>query len=776
MRSLSRYHLVLATTSFAGLLFEVLLTRYCSVILWNQLVFVAVSVALFGLSCGAVWAHFSERKGKSLAFLSWISFAFSCSVLFSTAVYFLTPVSVYSLRHSGLVFSVCFLLFSWPFVFAGAILSAILNAKRERIGSYYAFDLLGASLACLLFVLLLDLTSAENLVFLIACIGFGNAFLLASGRARSKARLLFLVLCTLSLGAFLSNHALNYFKIHYAKGRKEKASESVRWNSFSRISVVQGPSALDPQYDKIGTGPSFAAGVPEQVFLEIDAFVGMPVTRFDDHDARRLGFLKKNVTSLAYVVKKSPSVFVVGPGGGRDVLAALAFDAAKIKAVELNPIIVNLVRNRFREFSGGLYSGGVKAETVVDEARSYLARHPDRYDVISVLLVDTWASSMNGSLSMAENHLYTLEAFSMYLDKLSPDGILSVTRWIQDPPRQMLRVILLGHHALKQKDPAADPARHFFVAGVAAADHPEQVLGTCLMKKTPFTPEETAALEAYAKENGFRVYASPSGVRDGGFFAWEGRDLKTFVSDYPYDISPTTDNRPFFFMTLKIGDFLKYLRAPHKTDDIKWLLNIALFLIASTGLLAALIALFVLRHRAVRAGFYFSAIGAGFILIENVLIQIFNVFLGYPSYSLLIVLFGLLFSAAVGSWTAEWNPVLRRRGVFRSIVFALCIALVLLACAHQGLLAALYFLPLAAKILATLLVVGLVGFALGQCFPFGTRALCNGNAELFPWVWALNGVASVAGATLAISLSMTLGFSICMVAGALFYLLVLILS
>jgi hypothetical protein len=750
------------------------------VILWNQLVFVAVSICLFGISAGAVWVHRSEKQGRLLEGLPAACFGFGATALASTAVYFLTPLSVYSLRHSGLVFLTCFGLFVWVFVFAGVVISSILNEKKDVIGSFYASDLLGASAACVLFVLLVEWTSAENLVFPIAGIGFFNAWLLTPAGQKRKA--VFLAASVLTLVFFAGNHSADFFRIRFAKGHRESGAKYVRWNAFSRISLEEGASRLDPHLDKVGTGPLFREKIPEQKLLEIDAFVGMPVTRFDPGRPQGLEFLKRNITSLAYAVKDRPSVYIIGPGGGRDVLAAVANGASEIKAAELNPIIVDIVKNRLGAFSGGIFEPRPGHETVVAEGRSYLARQDGRFDIIAALLVDTWASSLNGSLSLTENHLYTEEAFREYLDRLNDDGILTVSRWIQDPPRQMLRVAVLGYRAVAESRPGSDPRQHLFIAGAEGggvsgdAGDPRPVLGTCLIKRAPFTPREIEKLERFVRENRFRVYWSPSGLHEPGFAGLNRSPeaLQEYIRNDPYDISAPTDDRPFFFMTLKPRNFRAHLGEAAKPDDVKWLFNILVFLALSGGLFALLFGGFVVRHRCWKTPLFFSAIGVGFILIENVLIQIFSVFLGYPTYSLLVVLFGLLFSAGAGSWLSERHERIRRS--FRKILLGFAALLALFGWKYAAILQALYFLPPAAKIGVSFAWVSVIGFAMGQAFPHGVRAFAAGKKSFFPWIWAVNGIASVLGSTLAVFISLTAGFSYCLMAGVFLYLLLLPLA
>ena len=128
----------------------------------------------------------------------------------------------------------------------------------------------------------------------------------------------------------------------------------------------------------------------------------------------------------------------------------------------------------------------------VDDGRSFVRRAPDQYDVIQASLVDTWAATAAGAYTLTENSLYTVEAFDDYLDHLTDDGVLTITRWVFDG----LRLVSLAQEACEAR-------------GWSAADRLAIVrqndVATFLLKKTPFTADEIAQLRDVAARLQFDV-------------------------------------------------------------------------------------------------------------------------------------------------------------------------------------------------------------------------------------------------------------------------------
>jgi spermidine synthase len=523
--------------------------------------------------------------------------------------------------------------------------------------------------------------------------------------------------------------------------------------------------------------------------MDIDSAASTPILRLDT-DLANAQYLRYELTALAYQLKDPGfSALVIGPGGGRDLASALVFGASRVDGVEINPIIANdVMRGQFREYSGGIYANP-RVTIAVDDGRSFVRRSTRRYDVIQASLVDTWAATAAGAYTLTENTLYTVDAFDDYLDHLTDNGVLTITRWVFDG----LRLVSLAQEACARRGwPVADRlmiVRHERVA-------------TFMLKGSAFTASETARVRDAARRLGFEVLYAPGTVTrvvgvttvtgvptdewiDGTRTGDYGRlitapDRERFYEQYAFDIRPTTDDRPFFFHTTKLKNQLDvaFGRSMLFGNGLSALLT----LLAISVLLVALFVVgpLVIADRGIahpRGWFswlvYFGALGAGFMLIEVSVLQRFVLLLGHPVYSLTVTLFSLLLGTGLGAaWSRRLDERTLRRSAVRGLLTIAAIAIVVVA-----LLTPLvtWAIPFSRGVRMGIAVVTLVpiGFALGLPMPTGLRMLVRQSPELVAWAWGMNGALSVLGATLAIFIAMNWGFAVTLLAAALTYLFAL---
>ena len=345
------------------------------------------------------------------------------------------------------------------------------------------------------------------------------------------------------------------------KGRYEAPPIVERWNPFSRIRVIGDPArTIKP------SGWGFSTTLPaamtaRELHLDIDSYAGTELTAFNG-DTSSVGHLKYDVTNVVHYLRPSSDVVVVGTGGGRDILSALVFNQRHVTGVEINPSILELVNGRFGDFTGHL-DRDPRVRFVNDEARSYLARMTERADIIQISLIDTWAATASGAFVLTENSLYTLEAWTRFLDRLSPRGVLSVSRWYYaDRPGEVYRSAVLAMAAL-QRLGATRPQDHFAIVRArpaAAADAPDGI-GTILVSRDPLTPADLDTLESVAARLKFDIVQSPRTSIDDTFAAIASADrLPALLEAYPLDISAPTDDSPFFFHMLRLRDVFDVTR------------------------------------------------------------------------------------------------------------------------------------------------------------------------------------------------------------------------
>jgi hypothetical protein len=809
-RHLAGVSLVSATL----LMTELALTRIFSVVMYYHFAFLAISIALFGVSASGVFAYVARRRLErysTAALLATESLIYAVSTI--VALFWLVRLRVglsYS-PHNLVLMLTIYALAALPFFTGGLVVTLAISRLSSQINTVYAADLIGAAAGCLILIPLLDRLGAPGVVLSAAALSIAAALLFAPAANRRVIAAIGAIVLLAPIAGQLTGVA--GFDIVDTKGHQGDRILFSKWNSFSRIAVYQrahGDWSLSPAY----TGP-----LPETRFMDIDSAASTPILHLAP-DLSNAQYLRYELTALAYHLKEkgpgagelgvsdtalgpqspaagltAPSVqpaapgftaLVIGPGGGRDLASALVFGASRVDGVEINPIIADTVmRDRFRDFSGGIYTNP-RVRIEVDDGRSFVRRTPERYDVIQASLVDTWAATAAGAYTLTENTLYTVDAFSDYLDHLNDDGVLTITRWVVDG----LRLVSLAEAACAQR-------------GWSAADRLAIVrqdrVATFLLKKTPFTSPEIAQLRTVSLRLGFDVlYAPAPGVRDAirdepdairdevidgmstGDYARLvlAPDLEQFYRSYHSDIRPTTDDRPFFFHTTKLADQfdVAFGREMLFGNGLSALLTLL-------GISTALVVLFVIgplvlaeRGRARTHGWfawlaYFGALGAGFMLIEVSVLQRFVLLLGHPVYSLTVTLFSLLLGTGLGAaWSRRFDEVsLRRTGA----VAVVTVALVALAVIVVATPIVNWAIPLSRN-LRMLIAVALmvpVGMALGIPMPTGLRMLSARAPHLVAWAWGINGALSVLGATLAIFIAMNWGFRMTLMTASGMYLI-----
>lgn len=771
-----RDHAGLFLAALATLMYEVLLTRVFSVTMWYHFAFMAISIAMFGMTFGAVAVYLRPAffsPGSRRRQLALFSLAFALGVVLS----FLAHLSLPRLLADGDVLGrktwlVCvaatFLVTLVPFVCGGIVVTLSLTGLSGKVGRLYAADLAGAALGCLAILGLLTVLDGPSAVFCVAAVAAAGAVCFApkaDSRTAWAGFVLMSALAALSVGMSRAGHPL--IQVRWTKAMLETPPLFEKWNSFSRLRIEGDTARPSPRPFGWGMSPAHVPARPVyELSLNIDASAATPLTRFTG-DTAELGHLKHDVTNLAHHLRRDARVLVVGVGGGRDVLSALAFGQRSVLGVELNGDILAAVNGRFGDFTGHI-DRHPKVTLVNDEARSFVARVPDRYDILQVSLVDTWAATASGAFVLSESSLYTVEAWDRFLDRLTPGGILSFSRWYyRDRPGEMYRLVSLAAESLRRAG-AARPRDHMLMARLMWPSGDGEVpdgVGTLLVGREPFTAEDIAGFKRTAAHLGFDLALTPAETIDTVFAALAAESgSEAFLKSHPLDLSAPTDNRPFFFHMLRLRNALdpQLWRQGAMSMNLTAVAVLAV-LLALVLVLTALAVILPLRLAAGKPGpgtppllVYFLAIGLAFMLVEIAQMQRLNLFLGHPTFALSTVLFTLLLSGGAGSWLSG-QPAFAARG-------RLCLGFLLAATAVSGAFAPLLIASLQdretpVRVLASVALLFPMGLGMGMAFPMGMRWASLQQAALGPWLWGVNGAASVCASVLAIALSMTFGIS-----------------
>ena len=780
----------MALCSFAALLLELALTRLFSVVLFYHFAFLAISIALLGLGAGGVFAHLRKDRLARFETRALVSRLCSVNALIVPVVLVIvlrTPVSLEISTANFLRLTAIYLASAVPFFITGVEFSVVFAREASHVSPLYAADLAGGALACLAIVPLLNWLGGPNTVFFTGvCMAVAGVIWATDRKGRRSAawRALFILVL------IAVNYSFNLFDIVYAKGgfRDSAWVEFARWNAISRVEV-----------DSQGKGKA----------IVIDADASTYLMNVDPKHWQ--GGWEKSLMSappaLANVLRPHGDFAIIGPGGGVDVLRALGSGSPSVTGIEINPIIANtIMRGRYADYTFHLYQQP-EVHIHVTDGRSFVRNARQQFDVVQMTLVDTWASTAAGAFALSENSLYTVEAFREYFEHLKPDGMIAITRWEFQQPREALRVVSVAMQALHEMG-VANPAGNFIVVSEGQLDA-DGIPVVVLAKRSAFTAEEVDQvkqhLAVYPKL--FLLYApSDPALATGNMPARysasaesfsqliQANDPQGFAERYPYEVSPVTDNAPFFFFTLKLGQIL-HPQALQRGMDWKNNLGVAVLgMVLAISLLAVLVFLVVPLALGARGQqprplrlLYFIAVGLGYILVEIAFIQRFVLFLGHPVYALTVVVFLLLLSSGAGSMVSRWWLAETSRVWLPLLLIAA--ALLLYVGVLPGLLGRLVGWPFMVKLAVSAGLLVPLGFAMGMPFPTGLRALAGtGGGELpvlpadqtsgnmVEWAWAMNAASSVLGSVLAIIIAIQFGLNVTLGSGAAAYLVALLLA
>lgn len=776
-RASTRTYAGVCVVTMVTLMYEILLTRIFSVTMWYHFAFMAISIAMFGMTIGGlvVCLHPAYAGKDQVAHqMGRSTFLFSVWMVIGILTHVFVPFHT-GMTVKGLAsMAVTFASLSVAFMYSGICVCLALTKFPEQVSRIYSADLAGAATGCVLLWLVFEVTDGLSAVFFAALLAALASLFFSSGGQQRKTRRWAVAFSILMASLVIANtvsarRGSPFFDLIWVKGQTEATPLYEKWNSFSRLTVFGDPdSPMSPITE--GTSPVYPTNIAVSALqLTIDATAETTLTAFRG-DFNAVDYLKYDVKEIVYHLKQNSKVLIVGAGGGRDILSALAMGERSVRAVEINGDILSAVNERFGDYTGHLdRDPGVSF--VNDEARSYLARSREKFDVIQISFIDTWAATAAGAFSLTENGLYTLEAWKLFLSRLTDHGVVSISRWFT-PGRagEAYRLISLGAATLESLG-ISNPRQHMILVRNAwgqAAWGNTGGAATLLISRDPFTAADLGKTEQVADQLKFTIVLSPRVAGDTVFSALASGNVSKMASrEVPSDISPPTDNHPFFFQMGKWPDMFRAPWTPRVVNrdmDASGLLGAMLVIITSLTMLCILLPLKLSGKKldlqsAWPHVIYFSAIGLGFMLIEVSQMQRLIIFLGHPTYALSVVLFTLLLSSGIGSYTTNriGGTSLRRSGTFRLGV--LLATLCVFGFVTTRMLAVFQDAETSKRILVGVGILFPLGFMMGMAFPLGMKSASSGGPALKPWLWGINGATSVCASVLAVVISLYAGIS-----------------
>ena len=752
--------------------------RLLSIVHWHHFAYMIISLAPLGYgasgTCIAICRRYLQARFELAFAISGILFAVAMVACFVIGQ--LVPFNALEVvwdPRQVVYLSGMYLVFFVPFFFAASCIGLALTCLRTQISRIYFFDLLGAGAGALIIISALFAFSPQAALKLLSAIALFASVLMANRPIRVYALACFLLL--LFLPQSLLEFRLSPFKgLSQALEVVDSKVLSEYSSPLGLVTVVASPTI--PFRDAPGLSLNSTTEPPEQLAIFTDGGSMSVITRYEG-SLESLDYLGDMTAALPYRLLDKPRVLILGAGGGTDVLSALYHGAREIDAVELNPIVTELVGNQFADFAGNIYNDG-RVTVHVGEARGFVARQTGRYDLIQIALLDSFSSAGSGVQALNENYLYTVEAIGEYLRRLEPGGILAITRWLRVPPRDSLKLFATAIEAL----------------GRAGTGHAGRQLvlvrswntSTMLVRNGEFADQDIEIIHTFSRLRSFdlsfypnmpasaanRYNVLPEPYLYDGTSALLSDNAATYIDRYKFDISPATDDRPYFFNFFRWGSLPEALalRKRGGADLIEWGYVILIGTLAQAlvaGTLLILLPLFLAkrgwqRGTTTRMGSYFFLLGLAFMFVEIAFIQKLILFLSHPLYSVAVVLSGFLVFAGIGSGYSRRLAARFEKGDY-SLVTIIVVIITAISLAYVLILPEVFGrlvgLPDIVKVGLSLLFIGPLAFCMGMPFPIGLGSIAKESAAFIPWAWGLNGFASVISASLATLLAIEFGFT-----------------
>ncbi len=780
---------------------QILQSRLFSVTSWYHLSFLVISMAMFGLTLGALKIYKSsedeQRKNYGLIAKKH-SMAFGFFILIALAAQLFIPIISNDAVKTLATLPIAAILTSIAYYHAGVAITICLTRSPFPVGKTYGIDLVGAGLGCIAALALMETIDTPSAILFLSGVAFISALAfpvekdtqntVKLGNKTYNLKKIATTFLVITFGLGLTNILLPSPLLYplWVKDRYTPMSEIEyeKWNSISRVTVMNEEKNIYPF--AWGPSPVFPDNYTiDAKMLIIDGDAGTPITRFDG-DFSKHKYLEYDVTNIAYTMPNINKAAIIGVGGGRDLLSAKYFGVEKVTALDVNPVQIELLKDdpKYRKYSNLYKQPGV---TILnEEARSWFRQNEEKLDIIQMSLIDTWAATGAGAFALSENGLYTTDAWTIFMNDLSDHGVFTLSRWsasVMDDTGRALSVAM----ATLFNQGITDARKHIALFNSGA-------IATLVVSKSPLTDEQIAALEKTAREKEYKIALIPNKEPPAGLIgnlikAKSIEEINDLSSKQFFDISPSTDMRPFFFnqarLSMPIAVSKMAIAPPSGAHYVsmgqaKATFNLYIIIIFSSIMVAFVIIMPLLKtveykgSTFIKSGtLYFMLIGLGFMFMEISLLQALGVFLGHPIYGLSVVLFSLIISAGIGSFVSERIPLttLLRQAIWALLIFGygVFLSLILSSIFHTYAEA-----PIITRILISVAIMSPVGILMGFGFPTGLRLTEIFDSKATAWFWGINGAAGVLGSSLAIAFNIALGIDTTLIIAGLCYALLII--
>jgi len=774
-------------TSFTILCYEIIFIRIFALTQWQNLSSLIISIALLGFGVSGTAIVFLKKKIEKhlnkFIYISLVLFPISMSLGF--IIFCKIPFNPFEIgidNRQIFYFFLYFVVMGIPFIFGASTIG--ISLTRFPISKTYFSNLSGSAMGAIFVVLISYFLHPFSTLLFITTVAFIIAIVFSINLSKKKFILFTIVFSIIFISLFyLAFHKLNlkkisqYKAISFALNLPESEIIEERYSPLGLVQVVQAKGLRST------VGLSFLSKhqVPEQKGIFYDGEGMSAITPFDG-DESSIQYLNDIPSSLPhFLLEKKDKALIVGVGGGEGLLKALLHDFQKIIGLELNRNVVSLMKNEFADFSGNIYKNE-KVQIIKKEARGFIRNSHEKYDLIEISMLDTYNTASSGIYALNETYLYTVESIQDFFQHLDDEGMLAITRWVVNPPRDNLKLLNICISALENLK-IQDIGKHIiFIRSIQAT--------TLLISKNPLKENQINILKEFCKTRLFDI-CYYDGIKenetnrfiklDKPIYFLAAKELlsenkQNFIKDYEFDIKITSDNRPYFYNIFKMK-MLKYIQkyGSDKIPFTQWgyftLIILLIPVLIISFILIVLPLFFIRKNRKNLSGkiiSYFGLIGIAFFFVEMPLIQKLILFLSHPTYSLSVIIAGLLIFTGIGSYFSD-KIFLPKRRIFYASLIIVCITIFYLF-SFDLILPIFMNQNEIIKICITILFLMPLGFFMGFPFPQGLVRIKKSDTSRVAWAWGVNGFFSVISTMLATVLAILFGFKFVFIIASVCYL------
>jgi spermidine synthase len=784
--SLKRIQISVFLISAVLISYQILLVKMFSMQYWHHFAYLIISIALLGFGTSGTFIFLFKRWLKDhftliiffcpllLALSIWMNIYLNGAIAFNPLMIIWNKYEIIRL----LILSLSILV---PFFLGALCIGLSFIAVSDYIHRIYFANLVGSGVGSMIVLLTLFHISPHGIMLFISMIAICAALSVSTSHIRKGITCvagIAMILLYVFLFRFISLPMSSFKDLAQAEHLMDTKKEREVFGPLGLVTVLSSPAyhylpdlSLNCPYR-----------LPRQKGLFTDGNTVGAVNEFTGN-LNDVHFMDYRTNSLAYKLLTHPDVLIIGGGSGTEILNAKYHAARNISVVEMNADIVHLMQEPYRTFSGDIYNPG-NTHVLTEEGRGYLQRTKQHFDLINVSLLESMGAVSAGVYSLNENYLFTREAIEVSLERLRPGGILSISTWIKNPPRDNIKILATAIEAIERQKKNVPSQSIIMVRSWQTA--------TLLIKNGAFDDRDMAAVREFCKSRLIDISYYP-GIKEGEtnvFNKFDGDifysaaikllspEREKFYEAYLFYVKPATDDRPFFSHFFKIDMLKNYLKSSNRVliPFLDWgyiLVWIAVCILFILGIIFILTPIpFVLPSQKGLSSIliYFGSLGMAYMFLEISLLQQFIRYLYDPIFSASVVIGSFMVYSGIGSLIAGRINPFKSKYIFWSVAIIGITGFIFLT-ADRSLQGILSGFPLWLRMLSCSLIIAPLAIPMGIPFPSGLRELASGREGLIPWAWSINGFFSVIGSSTTVLIAITCGFKSIILIAVLLYML-----